>query len=145
MFSTIPSGDTPVSNSSVWLALAEADPHQRREPGLGDQRVGHPGGGAHAADGPGQRAVQGPRPVHPPHGVLVDEQWVGHVVDEHRDLDAVDRFERDRASCVPRHPEAVAALGLELGELLAVDLAHARRRDRVGRLDLLDRRLVLSS
>src|SRR4051812_36828529 len=42
-------------------------------------------------------------------------------------------------------PEAVAALGLQLCELLAVDLAHAYPRDRVRRIDLLDHeaRLVL--
>src|SRR5262249_828762 len=42
-------------------------------------------------------------------------------------------------------PEVVAARGLELRELLAVDLADARGGDRFRRLDLLDReaRLVL--
>ena len=34
-------------------------------------------------------------------------------------------------------PKPIPALGLELGQLLAVDLAHARRRDRPGRIDLL--------
>src|SRR3954469_12659158 len=43
------------------------------------------------------------------------------------------------------HPEALAALGLAPAEQLAVDLAHAGGRDRLGRVDILDleARLVL--
>ena len=100
MFSTIPSGDTPVSNSSVWLRPREAIRTSAENPGSATSASGTPVSGLTRLTARGSAPFKA-RASSRAHGVLVDEQRVGHVVHEHRDLDAVDRFERDRAHAFP--------------------------------------------
>jgi hypothetical protein len=66
------------------LAPTLANPHQRREARFGDERVRHPVVRAGAGLGTRDSAQQRPRPIHPRDPLLVDQQWVGHVVDQDR-------------------------------------------------------------
>ena len=69
------------------------DRHEAGEPVLGAQRVGRPAALEEARRNAG---VGGERERRPLGRALVDEQQVGHVVDQRRDRQRVDRHERDR-------------------------------------------------
>ena len=103
-FSTIPVGETPVSNSSVRSRPFFSTRTRAEKPGSAMRASGTPSGSEprrDARNGAGQRL----RPADPRDRLLVGHQRIGDVVHQDRHPNAVDRLELDLL-WHDRHPSA---------------------------------------
>jgi hypothetical protein len=82
MFSTIPAGDTPVSNSSVRSCSPLRSRTSAEKPGSAISASGTPSSGLVREPARGIAPKQRLWPVDPRDSLLVDEQRIGQVVDQ---------------------------------------------------------------